>query len=328
MPSNEQAFLMNLAFVGLGQMGFPMAINMLKSGAKLTVSSASGRRHGELESQGAKATRDPADIACADIVFLCLPGTEQVRETLFGPHGIASLMGPSQIIVDTSTVDYLVTREFAVKLGERGIGFIDAPVSGMEKRAIEGTLTAMCGGRPETLEQVKPYLSCVANSILHMGDAGSGQLAKLINQLLFNINCAAIAEVLPMAAKLGIDPEKIGRIINSGTGRSYASEFFIPRILDNNFSDGYPLKHAYKDVESGAKVGASHGIPLPVLAAASATSSCCGTSECLDWMIPLSELHLRSILTEWVAHYDRGRPHSRLGPGVPDPPGRSTTLRA
>jgi 3-hydroxyisobutyrate dehydrogenase-like beta-hydroxyacid dehydrogenase len=89
--------------------------------------------------------------------------------------------------------------------------------------------------------------------------------------LLFDINCAAIAEVLPMAAKLGIDPEKIGKIINSGTGRSYASEFFIPRILKNNFSDGYPLQHAYKDIDAGAKVSATHNIPMPVLAAASAT---------------------------------------------------------
>jgi 3-hydroxyisobutyrate dehydrogenase-like beta-hydroxyacid dehydrogenase len=262
---------MHIAFVGLGQMGRPMAINMLKSGAKLTVSSASGKRHAELEGKGAKATKNLSDVARADIVFLCLPGTDEVRETLFGVQGIAPLMGEGQIVVDTSTMDYLETRDFAIRLAERGIGFIDAPVSGMEARAIEGTLTAMCGGKAETLEKVRPYLSCVANNILHMGDSGSGQLSKLINQLLFDINCAAIAEVLPMAAKLGIDPEKIGKIINSGTGRSYASEFFIPRILKNNFSDGYPLQHAYKDIDAGAKVSATHNIPMPVLAAASAT---------------------------------------------------------
>jgi 3-hydroxyisobutyrate dehydrogenase-like beta-hydroxyacid dehydrogenase len=262
---------MHIAFVGLGQMGRPMAINMLKSGAKLTVSSASGKRHAELEEKGAKATKNLSDVAQADIVFLCLPGTDAVRETLFGVQGIAPLMGKGQIVVDTSTMDYLETRDFAIRLAERGIGFIDAPVSGMEARAIEGTLTAMCGGKAETLEKVRPYLSCVANNILHMGDSGSGQLSKLINQLLFDINCAAIAEVLPMAAKLGIDPEKIGKIINSGTGRSYASEFFIPRILKNNFSDGYPLQHAYKDIDAGAKVSATHNIPMPVLAAASAT---------------------------------------------------------
>ena len=262
---------MDIAFVGLGQMGRPMAINLLKSGARVTVSSASGKRHAELKTKGARATTDPAEIARADIVFLSLPGTEEVRETLFGKRGIAPLMKRPQIVVDTSTIDYSATLEIAAALEQRGVGFIDAPVSGMEARAIEGTLTAMCGGKSETLEAVRPYLACVANSILHMGGAGSGQLAKLVNQLLFDINCAALAEVLPMAVKLGIDPEKIGRIVNSGTGKSYASDFFIPRILKNHFSDGYPLKHAYKDLVSGAKLGANMGVPMPVLAAATAT---------------------------------------------------------
>jgi 3-hydroxyisobutyrate dehydrogenase-like beta-hydroxyacid dehydrogenase len=262
---------MEIAFVGLGQMGRPMAINLLKSGARVVVSSASGRRHAELEAKGARATMDPAETAAADIVFLSLPGTEEVRETLFGRRGIAPLMRPGSIVVDTSTMDYAATLELAAALEERGIGFMDAPVSGMEARAIEGTLTTMCGGRAETLDTVRPYLACFSNNILHMGAVGSGQLAKLVNQLLFDINCAALAEVLPMAVKLGMDPEKVGTIVNTGTGRSYASEFFIPRILKNHFTDGYPLKHAYKDLVSGATVSAKMGVPMPVLAAATAT---------------------------------------------------------
>jgi 3-hydroxyisobutyrate dehydrogenase-like beta-hydroxyacid dehydrogenase len=262
---------MDIAFIGLGQMGRPMAINMLKSGARVTVSSASGKKHAELEGKGARASTDPAEIAKAGIVFLSLPGTEEVRETLFGKRGLAPLLKPGSIVVDTSTIDYSATLEMAGTLEERGIGFLDAPVSGMEARAIEGTLTTMCGGKTETLEAVRPYLACVSNSILHMGGVGSGQLSKLINQLLFDINCAAIAEVLPMAVKLGIDPDKIGKIVNSGTGKSYASEFFIPRILKNHFTDGYPLKHAYKDLVSGATLGAGMSVPMPVLAAATAT---------------------------------------------------------
>jgi 3-hydroxyisobutyrate dehydrogenase-like beta-hydroxyacid dehydrogenase len=262
---------MDIAFVGLGQMGRHMAANLLKSGARVTVTSASGKRHAELVAKGARATTRSEDVAKADIVFLSLPGTAEVREVLLGAGGIARLMKGPQIVVDTSTIDYSATLEIADALKQRGVDFIDAPVSGMEARAIEGTLTAMCGGEPETLEAVKPYFSCMANSILHMGPAGSGQLAKLINQLLFDINCAAIAEILPMAVKLGMDPEKIGKIVNSGTGKSYASEFFIPRILKNNFTDGYPLKGAYKDLVSGATVGAQLGVPMPVLAAATAT---------------------------------------------------------
>lgn len=262
---------MDIAFIGLGQMGRPMAINMLKSGARVTVSSASGKRHAELKEKGAHPATDPAEIAKAGIVFLSLPGTEEVRETLFGKRGIAALMKAGSIVVDTSTIDYSATLAMAAALDERGIGFLDAPVSGMEARAVEGTLTTMCGGKAETLEAVRPYLACVSSNILHMGGVGSGQLSKLINQLLFDINCAAIAEVLPMAVKLGIDPEKIGKIVNSGTGKSYASEFFIPRILRNHFTDGYPLRHAYKDLVSGATLGANMNVPMPVLAAATAT---------------------------------------------------------
>jgi len=262
---------MELAFVGLGQMGRHMAANLLKSGARVTVTSASGKRHAELEEKGARATTRAEDVAKADIVFLSLPGTTEVREVLLGTNGIAKLMKGPQIVVDTSTIDYSATLEIADILEKRGVGFLDAPVSGMEARAKDGTLTAMCGGKPETLEAVRPYFSCMANSILHMGKVGSGQLAKLVNQLLFDINCAAVAEILPMAVKLGMDPEKIGKIVNSGTGKSYASEFFIPRILENNFTDGYPLKGAYKDLVSGATVGAQLGVPMPVLAAATAT---------------------------------------------------------
>jgi 3-hydroxyisobutyrate dehydrogenase-like beta-hydroxyacid dehydrogenase len=262
---------MDIAFVGLGQMGRHMAANLLKSGARVTVTSASGKRHAELEAKGARATTRAEEVAQADIVFLSLPGTAEVREVLLGANGIARLMKAPQIVVDTSTIDYSATLEIAQALESRGVGFLDAPVSGMEARAKDGTLTAMCGGRAQTLETVRPYFSCMANSILHMGDAGAGQLAKLINQLLFDINCAAIAEILPMAVKLGMDPEKIGKIVNSGTGRSYASEFFIPRILEGNFSDGYPLEGAYKDLVSGATVGAELAVPMPVLAAATAT---------------------------------------------------------
>jgi 3-hydroxyisobutyrate dehydrogenase-like beta-hydroxyacid dehydrogenase len=262
---------MDIAFVGLGQMGRHMAANLLKSGARVTVTSASGKRHAELEAKGARATTRAEDVAKADIVFLSLPGTAEVQEVLLGANGLARLMKGPQVVVDTSTIDYSATLEIAEALEKRGVEFLDAPVSGMEARAIDGTLTAMCGGAPGTLEAVRPYLSCMANSILHMGKVGNGQLAKLVNQLLFDINCAAIAEILPMAVKLGMDPEKVGKIVNSGTGRSYASEFFIPRILKGNFSDGYYLKGAYKDLVSGATVGAQLNVPMPVLAAATAT---------------------------------------------------------
>jgi 3-hydroxyisobutyrate dehydrogenase-like beta-hydroxyacid dehydrogenase len=244
---------------------------MLKSGAELIVNDVRIESFPEFERRGARTTTNLPDIAQANIIFLSLPNSEIVESVLLGEKGLIDKLGKGQILVDLSTITYATTVEIARRLEARGIDFVDAPVSGMEARAQEGTLTVMCGGKSDIVDAIKPYLNCIANKILHMGGTGSGQLTKLINQLLFDINAAALAEVLPMSVKMGLDPEKVGQVVNSGTGRSYASEFFIPRVLKNSFSEGYPMKDAYKDLVSGAELGAKLCIPMPVLAAATAT---------------------------------------------------------
>jgi 3-hydroxyisobutyrate dehydrogenase-like beta-hydroxyacid dehydrogenase len=262
---------MKIGFVGLGQMGKHMAMNMLKSGAELTVTDLKKDSFLQFEQKGVRTTTNLAEVVQAEIVFLSLPGTQAVQDVLVGRNGIIDKLGKGQIVVDLSTMSYTATLELAKRLEARGVSFLDAPVSGMEARAQEGTLTVMCGGSEKILETVRPFLNCIGNKILYMGGTGSGQLTKLINQLLFDINAAALAEVLPMAVKLGLDPEKVGQVVNSGTGKSYASEFFLPRILKNSFSDGYAMKHAYKDLVSGAEISANLCIPMPVLGAATAT---------------------------------------------------------
>jgi 3-hydroxyisobutyrate dehydrogenase-like beta-hydroxyacid dehydrogenase len=262
---------MKIGFTGLGQMGKHMAMNMLKSGAEVIVSDVRSDSFHEFEQKGAQTTTDFGVAAQADIVFLSLPSSQIVESVLLGENGVLRNPRKGQIVVDTSTITYSTTMEIAKRLEEHGITFLDAPVSGMEARAIDGTLTVMCGGDAGIFETVRPYLECIGNKILYMGGVGSGQLTKLINQLLFDINVAALAEILPMAVKMGLDPDLVGDVVNSGTGRSYASEFFIPRILKNGFLDGYPMKHAYKDLVSAAEISADLGIPLPVLGAATTT---------------------------------------------------------
>lgn len=262
---------MKIAFIGLGQMGRPMAINLLRTCPGLMVNTASGRAYGELEALGAVPTNDRRELADSDLMFLSLPNDEVVDDFLFGVDGVAQWMRPGSTVVDTSTIGYAQTVDIEARLAARNIRFIDAPVSGMAARAVDGSLTAMCGGDEEAFNEVAPYLATMASNILYMGTSGNGQLAKLINQLLFDINCAALAEILPMSVKLGLDAEKVASIVNSGTGRSYASEFFLPHILKDEFSHGYPLKAAYKDLVSGAELSARMGIPLPVLAAATTT---------------------------------------------------------
>jgi len=262
---------MKLGFIGLGQMGKHIALNMLKSGAELMVNDSRTDSFPEFENNGVQTTTNLLEIVPADIIFLCLPDSNVVQKVLLGEKGIIHQLRKGQIVVDFSTIKYATTLEIAKDLKEKGVEFIDAPISGMEARAMDGTLTVMCGGKKKVFEELLPFLECIGNKILYMGDTGSGQLTKLINQLLFDINVAALAEILPMSVKMGLDPEKVGEVVNSGTGRSYASEFFIPRILKDSFGDGYPLKNAYKDLVSAAEISANLCIPMPVLSAATST---------------------------------------------------------
>lgn len=266
-----------IAFIGLGTMGWGMAMNLLKkSGEELIVYGRTDAKYAPFAAAGAMTTTRLEDVAKADHIFLCLPDDRVVEEVLFGEgspenKGLFPHLRPGTVVVDFSTIRYEATLRIADRLREKGVHFLDAPVSGMEARAKDGTLAIMCGGEREVFERERRYFDCVGKTIHYMGGSGSGQLMKLVNQLLFDINAAAIAEVLPFATKLGLDPVKVGEIVNHGTGRSYASEFFIPRDLAGNFAEGYPLQKAYKDLVSAAEISARENIPLPVLDAAATT---------------------------------------------------------
>ncbi len=261
---------MKVGFVGLGQMGAPMACNLSKKFETLVYDRDVTNAETAIEA-GAKLATDLENVASANLILLCLPNGAVVEQVLFGAEGLAQFLKPGVIVVDTSTIEYGTTLSVAERLSQQQVHFIDAPVSGMRARAVEGTLTMMCGGEESLLDDILPVLETMASNVLFMGKTGSGQLTKLINQLLFDINAAALAEILPLAVKLGLNAEKVGSVVNSGTGRSYASEFFIPNMLKGDFSQGYPLAHAYKDLISGAEISARHQIPTPVLSAATAT---------------------------------------------------------
>ena len=265
------ADIKKLGFFGLGIMGGPMALNMRKKGTEevlaYDVSPETLKKYAE---QGLTAA-SCEDASKGDIVFLCLPNSEIVEKALFAPGGVYENLKAGQIVVDFSTIKYSTTIEIDKKMKEKGVKFLDAPISGMAARAAEGDLAVMCGGDEDVFEIARPYFDRVGTNVVHVGKVGCGQLTKLINQLLFNINVAGVAEILPLAVKMGLDPEKAVSIVNSGTGRSFASEFFAPRILKDNFKDGYALEDAYKDMVSGSEISAMHSLPLPVLSAATVT---------------------------------------------------------
>ena len=261
-----------IGFIGLGTMGKWMALNMLKAGFAMHVYDINPEPVAFLVGQGAAAAKSPADAAAeSDWLFLSLPDTELVEKVIFGENGIVRGARPGLVLIDLSTISYMPTLEIHRRLKEKGILFADAPVSGAEVRVREAQITVMFGGDEGLFRTVRPALDAIGNMIVYMGPVGSGQLTKLINQLLFNISCAGLAEVLPMAVKLGLDPEKVAQVVTTGSGRSFAADFFIPRTLENRFDEGYPLKRAYKDMISAAEISAHQGIPLPVVNAATVT---------------------------------------------------------
>lgn len=262
---------MKFGFVGLGQMGAPMAINLGRQNDVL-VYDRNTNAVANVGRSGAEAAEEPHEFADVDVLITCLPAAKIVESALFDPKaGLVQHLKAGALVVDTSTIEYSATLALKNRLQAADLRFLDAPVSGMQKRAEDGSLTMMVGGNGNDLAEVQDALSTMASKILHMGDVGAGQLTKLINQLLFDINAAALAEILPLSVKLGLDSVQVADVVNSGTGRSYASEFFVPQILKGDFGNGYPMQAAYKDLVSGAEISASHNIPTPVLAAATAT---------------------------------------------------------
>ncbi len=209
-------------------------------------------------------------MACS-LVFLCLPSTEAVRNTLFGADGLAEALPAGSTIVDLGTSSHSATLEIAEQLKTNELIFVDAPISGMQARAEASTLTIMCGCEAKVFDDLQPVFFDYGETVLHMGGTGAGQPTKLINQLLFDIYAAALAEILPFGAALGLDPEKMGQVVNTGTSRSYASESFIARILKNSFSDGYALQAAYKGLVHVGEISMQKSYPLPVLAAETST---------------------------------------------------------
>ena len=263
---------MKVGFIGLGQMGKWMASNLLKQQFDLTVFDLDQAAVAFLTDQGARMADNPAELAkLVDLIILSLPNAEVNESVVYGENGIITGARSGLILVDCGTSGYLWTREFEKKMEKNGIRFADAPVTGMEKRAKTATLTIMFGGDRDLLEKIRPVLDTMGNNIIHMGAVGNGQLTKMLNNIVYNANIAALAEVLPMSVKLGLDPEKIARVINNGSGHSFASEAFIPNILKGVFDESYPLEHAYKDMNHALEISARKKIPLPIIHTAATT---------------------------------------------------------
>ena len=255
-----------ISFIGLGTMGGGMAMNLAtKNDVDFLAINRSEKGLKPFIEKNIPVSLNNIDAAAGVYTFLCLPDGAVVRSVLLGEQGIARNMKPGHIVIDCSTISYLEAKDIAAELAKCGIEYLDAPVSGHHAKAMDGTLTIMCGGKKEIFEQLKGYFDSMGTTVQYMGETGAGQLTKMINNCALNICTASFCELMPVGVKLGLDPEAIGKVLMTASGSSYASKTLIPEILENNFAHGFTMGLAYKDMLSMSEVCNKFAIPLPTL---------------------------------------------------------------
>ncbi len=249
-------------------MGRPMSKNLLKAGYELVVYNRSKARVDEVVAAGAEAAATPQEVAArTGIIITMLPNSPEVKQVVLGDHGIIAGAKAGAVVVDMSSIAPLVSREIAAKLAEKGIEMLDAPVSGGEPKAIDGTLSVMVGGKPEVFEKCLPVLKAMASSVVLTGDIGAGNVTKLANQVIVALNLAAMSEALVLAAKAGVSPELVYQAIRGGLAGSTVLDAKAPLVMDRKFKPGFRISLHIKDLQNVLDTSHEIGVPLPLTAA-------------------------------------------------------------
>ena len=259
-----------IGFIGIGAMGEPMTLSLLRKGYPVTVSAHRNRDRVErVVAQGAKEAGDPADVAAAsDVVITCVPDAPQVEEAMFGQHGAASGARPGTTFIDMSTISPVATRGIADRLLATGCKFLDAPVSGGPARAGSGTLTIMVGADPEDFAAVRPVLEAMGTPY-HVGPVGLGETVKLVNQLIIASVMVANAEALTFAKKAGANLETVREVLSTATASNYLLEQWLPKTwFAGTFEGGFALDLLRKDLGAALDAARSMKMPMPASALA------------------------------------------------------------
>ena len=259
-----------VGFIGLGTMGLGMARNLSKAGFPLLVSNRTFSKATALaeELKGSKApvraVRSPAELAReASLVVSCLPDSPEVREVHLGDGGTASAAKPGTIVIDSSTIAAEAAREIAKGLSERGVSFLDAPVSGGQKGAIEGTLTFFVGGDAGAVETARPVFAAMGKRVTHLGPSGFGQLGKAANQILVGVNLMAVSEALAFAARSGLPLPALHEALTAGAANSWALEVLGKKMIERDFKPAFAIKHQQKDLAIVLATARRGRTPLP-----------------------------------------------------------------
>jgi 2-hydroxy-3-oxopropionate reductase len=256
---------MKIGFIGLGIMGKPMSLNLIKAGYKLVVYDKVSAPMKELAAAGAEEASSAREVAAkSDIIITMLPNSPHVKEAVLGKDGVIDGATSGKIVIDMSSIAPLAAKEICARLDEKGVAMLDAPVSGGEPKAIQGTLSIMVGGRKEVFDKCKDILLKMGASAVHCGDIGAGNVTKLANQIIVGLNIAAMSEALVLAAKAGVNPETVFNAIRGGLAGSAVLEAKAPMALKGNFKPGFRIELHIKDLANALETGHEVGVPLPL----------------------------------------------------------------
>jgi len=259
--------MLRVGYIGLGLMGKPMARNILKAGFPLVVHNRSRGPVDELVALGAQAASSPAEVAArVDIVITNLPDSPDVEQVALGPQGIIAAARPGLIFIDHSTIKPETARHIAQVLGEKGVLCLDAPVSGGDIGAQQGTLTIMVGGPVEALEKARPVLEAEGRTITHIGGPGAGQVAKVANQIMVAAQMVAMAELLLLAQKAGVDPQRVVQAIRGGAAQCWTLDHKPQRLFAGDRNPGFKAHMMLKDLDIVLDTARAYGMPLPATA--------------------------------------------------------------
>lgn len=254
---------MKVGFIGLGIMGRPMAKNLLKAGHELVVFDFNQEAVADLVSCGAVSAENGKDLASrCSIIITMVPNSPHVRAALLGEGGVAEGAKDGTVVIDMSSIDPTESKAIGAELAKKGIELLDAPVSGGEPKAIDGTLSVMVGGKKELFDRYYDLMMVMAGSVVYVGGLGSGNVAKLANQIVVAVNIAAVSEALTFAKKAGTDPELVYQAIRGGLAGSTVMDAKAPMMLSRNFNPGFRIELHIKDLNNA--LNAAHAISSPV----------------------------------------------------------------
>lgn len=253
---------MKIGFIGLGIMGKPMCKNLIKAGYEMVVCDFNKAAVDEVVALGAKSVANGAEVAKeCKVIITMLPNSPHVKAVALGENGIVDGAEAGTILIDMSSIDPTESKAIAAELEKKGIDMLDAPVSGGEPKAIDGTLSVMCGGKKELFDKYYDMLMTMAGSVVYVGELGSGNVAKLANQMVVAINIAAVSEALTFAKKAGTDPELVYQAIRGGLAGSTVMDAKAPMMLAGNYKPGFRIELHIKDLTNA--LNAAHAISAP-----------------------------------------------------------------